>query len=170
MDIVATTDRHPKVGETLSGDSLSYFPGGKGANQAVAAANLGTTTNMVGRVGDDASGRTSLDFLTAQGVDVSKVSKIENESTGTAIIVVADGDNTIVVIPGANSWPVDYHPELEELTLGDSVLAQFETPVKQTKLGFMMASADRCTYVFESSPCGNSGRRITCAHRLLNRK
>src|SRR5438105_15463389 len=97
MDVVATAERHPQVGETVAGNAVLYFPGGKGANQAVAAAKLGAPTTLLGRLGADAFGRELRTFLAAQGVDLGFVKDTEAH-TGTAIITVADADNTIVVV------------------------------------------------------------------------
>ena len=102
MDVVATAERHPRVGETVAGREVLYFPGGKGANQAVAAAKLGAPTTLIGRLGQDAFGAELRAFLARQGVDVSQVRDTPGVHTGTAIITLADADNTIVVIPGAN--------------------------------------------------------------------
>jgi len=73
MDVVATADRHPRVGETVAGKAVLYFPGGKGANQAVAAAKLGAPTTLIGRLGRDAFGEQLKTFLAAQGLDLSFV-------------------------------------------------------------------------------------------------
>src|SRR6476646_9799703 len=91
MDVVATAERHPKVGETVAGKAVLYFPGGKGANQAVASARLGTPTTLIGRVGKDAFGQELRAFLAAQGVDLTFV-KDSEAHTGTAIITVANAD------------------------------------------------------------------------------
>jgi ribokinase len=101
MDVVATADRHPRVGETVAGKAVLYFPGGKGANQAVAAAKLGAPTTLIGRLGADAFGQELRAFLSSQGVDLTFVKGTEEAHTGTAIITVANADNTIVVVPGA---------------------------------------------------------------------
>src|SRR3954465_3490566 len=103
MDVVATAGRHPKIGETVAGNAVHYFPGGKGANQAVAAAKLGATTALIGRLGTDAFGQQLRTFLTTQGVALALVKDIADIHTGTAIITVANVDNTIVVVPGANA-------------------------------------------------------------------
>ena len=103
MDVVATADRHPRVGETVAGKAVLYFPGGKGANQAVAAAKLGAPTTLIGRLGTDAFGQELRAFLAAQGVDLTFVKDTAEAHTGTAIITVANADNTIVVVPGANA-------------------------------------------------------------------
>jgi ribokinase len=73
MDVVATAERHPRIGETVAGNAVLYFPGGKGANQAVAAAKLGAPTRLIGRLGKDAFGDELKAFLAAQGVDLSFV-------------------------------------------------------------------------------------------------
>src|SRR3981189_1322758 len=102
MDVVATADRHPKIGETIAGNAVLYFPGGKGANQAVAAAKLGAPTTLIGRLGTDAFGRELRGFLCAQGVDLKYLRETPDVHSGTAVITVAEADNTIVVIPGTN--------------------------------------------------------------------
>src|SRR6266404_3566878 len=103
MDVVATAERHPRIGETVTGDAVLYFPGGKGANQAVAAAKLGAPTTLIGHLGKDAFGDELKAFLAAQGVDLSFVQQTSEAHTGTALITIANADNTIVVIPGANA-------------------------------------------------------------------
>jgi ribokinase len=103
MDVVATAERHPRIGETVTGDAVLYFPGGKGANQAVAAANLGAPTALIGRLGKDAFGDELKAFLAAQGVDLTFLQQTSEVHTGTALITIANADNTIVVVPGANA-------------------------------------------------------------------
>ena len=103
VDLIAHVRRHPRPGETLHGSGGQTLPGGKGANQAVAAARLGGTVAMVGAIGTDAHASVGLSGLQAAGVDLSQVREVEGP-TGLAIVTVAqDGENSIVVIPGANS-------------------------------------------------------------------
>ncbi|WP_426989925.1 ribokinase [Pseudarthrobacter sp. Y6] len=103
LDLIATAERLPTAGETIGGAVLSEQPGGKGANQAAAAARLGGSARMVGAVGNDAQGQRMLDALKSAGVDTADVAALP-EATGTALIVVdRDGENQIVVCPGANS-------------------------------------------------------------------
>ena len=103
MDLVVRSPRHPQPGETLLGSEFHTFPGGKGANQAVAAARLGGQVQMIGRVGADAFGKSLIQTLANGGVDTSQVKQI-GAATGVALITVdAAGQNTIVVAPGANS-------------------------------------------------------------------
>src|SRR3954447_15395359 len=93
MDVVATAERHPKIGETVAGNAVHYFPGGKGANQAVASAKLGAPTTLIGRLGSDAFGQQLRTSLAAQGVDLTHVKDTAEAHSGTAIITVADADN-----------------------------------------------------------------------------
>ncbi|MBG6181758.1 ribokinase [Arthrobacter sp. CAN_A1] len=109
-DLVVTLERHPQPGETLLGRTMTVMPGGKGANQAVAAAKLGARTVVIGAVGQDAYTDVALSGLHAAGVDTGGVQPVAGISTGVAIVEVDDaGENTIVVIPGANA---EVTPEL----------------------------------------------------------
>ncbi|BAU31878.1 ribokinase [Microcella alkaliphila] len=102
-DYTVVVDRHPQPGETLLGGDVVVATGGKGANQALAAARSGAMPVFVGAVGDDAGGHAMLDALGAGGVDVSSVARFSDAPTGVALITVSrDGENTIVVAPGAN--------------------------------------------------------------------
>lgn len=108
VDQVVSVARHPQPGETLIGRSLHLLPGGKGANQAVAAAQLGGKVSMVGAVGSDGQGPAATSILASSGVDLTSVATVEGPS-GLALITVADdGENSIVVVPGANA-AVDGH-------------------------------------------------------------
>jgi ribokinase len=104
LDVVVEVDRHPAPGETVVGGDRQELPGGKGANQAVAAARLGAPVALVGRVGTDDAGRRLRDGLAGEGVDVTHVGEDPEAPTGMALIAVdARGENTIVVSPGANA-------------------------------------------------------------------
>ena len=129
MDVVATADRHPQVGETVAGDAVLYFPGGKGANQAVASAKLGASTTLIGRLGQDAFGDELKAFLATEGIDLSFVRQTAGAHTGTAIITVAKADNTIVVIPGANALVDAADVAGVMLGKGDIAVSQFEIPL-----------------------------------------
>lgn len=101
-DLVVTLERHPQPGETLLGRTMTVMPGGKGANQAVAAAKLGAPTTMIGAVGQDSYTDVALSGLNGAGVNTDAVKRVRT-TTGVAIVAVDDvGENTIVVIPGAN--------------------------------------------------------------------
>jgi ribokinase len=106
MDLVVQVPHIPRPGETVHGGAVSRFPGGKGANQAVAASRLGASVGLVGQVGMDAFGAELLGTLAAAGVETSAVRRVSGTATGVALISVAsDGQNAIVVAPGANmAW------------------------------------------------------------------
>jgi ribokinase len=127
MDIVVFCQRSPEGGETVMGDRVGFFPGGKGANQAIAAARAGAQTRLLGSVGSDLFGRQLLDHLQGNGVDVSAVRTLADAVTGTALITVdTSGENRIVVVPGANLdvEAGDVLPAREGRLIA---LAQFET-------------------------------------------
>ncbi|HXO71717.1 MAG TPA: ribokinase, partial [Bradyrhizobium sp.] len=152
MDVVATADRHPRRGETVIGRDVFYFPGGKGANQAVAAAKLGAATTLIGRVGEDAFGRDLRTFLAAQGVDLAFVQDTAKAHTGTAIITVANADNTIVVVPGANALVSAADVAMPRLAKGDVAVSQFEIPVPAISAFFKRARAAGATTILNPAP------------------
>ncbi|WP_454630492.1 ribokinase [Bradyrhizobium cenepequi] len=152
MDVVATAERHPRVGETVAGSAVLYFPGGKGANQAVAAAKLGAATALIGRLGKDAFGQELRTFLAAQGVDLRFVKDTSEAHTGTAIITVADADNTIVVVPGANAMVSPEDVAAPALTKGDIAVSQFEVPQATITAFFKYARAAGATTILNPAP------------------
>src|SRR5713226_953045 len=104
VDLVARVPHLPRPGETVMAESLQTFPGGKGANQAAAAARLGGAVAMIGRVGNDAFGSLLLESLQRDGVDISGVARDPEAPTGTALILVdPQGENVITVAAGANA-------------------------------------------------------------------
>lgn len=103
MDLVVTSNKRPSAGETVLGESFKTVPGGKGANQAVASARLGADVYMIGRVGDDAYGQDIMSNLQAQGVRTTYMKPVTEMESGTAHIILAEGDNSIVVVKGANN-------------------------------------------------------------------
>jgi ribokinase len=128
QDITVTVDRRPDRGETVLGRSVATAPGGKGANQAIAAARAGARVAIVGCVGADAAGEALVDALGAAGVDTSAVRRHDDAPSGTALIVVdRDGENSIVVVPGANARlaPSDVRRAAARAPV---VLAQLEVP------------------------------------------
>jgi ribokinase len=121
--------RFPQPGETISGDDLQVIPGGKGANQAVAAARLGANVSMLGCVGSDNFGDFLLDNLAQNNVESSLVRR-DDASTGTAIIVVdSNGQNSIVLSPGANGKVTPADVDLASFPAGDLLLLQLEIPI-----------------------------------------
>lgn len=130
-DMVICTPRVPKMGETLSGSGFGIFPGGKGANQAVAAARLGGDVSMVGCVGSDAPGQSLVENLKCNNVDTKYVKILDNISTGVAVIVIKDGDNFIILDAGANGQITTAQVEgAEELiAASDILMLQLEIPL-----------------------------------------
>ncbi|MGP4003053.1 PfkB family carbohydrate kinase, partial [Streptomyces sp. 8N706] len=129
-DLVIGVDRRPEPGETVLGSDLATHPGGKGANQAVAAARLGARTALLARIGDDAHGRLLLESLRAAGVDTVGV-LIGDAPTGVALITVdPSGDNSIVVSPGANArlTPEDVRNAGSLLAAARVISLQLEIP------------------------------------------
>ena len=133
LDLVVRVARLPGPGETVSGDDVFRNPGGKGANQAVAAARLGRRVAMVGRVGDDDAGRELLGSLEADAVDTSRVRVVAGVPSGIALITVGeDGENQIVVSPGANArlTPDDVGQAGAALGAAAVTLLQLEVPLE----------------------------------------
>jgi ribokinase len=132
-DYTVLVDRHPLPGETLMGGELVIATGGKGANQALAAARAGAMPVFLGSVGDDGNGRAMLDALGSGGVDVSSVSVVDDAPTGIALITVSrDGENTIVVAAGANARVNAHEVEAGIRAVagaGTVLLAQLEIPL-----------------------------------------
>jgi ribokinase len=152
MDVVTTADRHPRIGETVAGHEVLYFPGGKGANQAVSAAKLGAPTTLIGRLGTDAFGAELRTFLAAQGVDLSFVQDTAEAHSGTAIITVADADNTIVVVPGTNALLNAADVSAPTLAKGDIAVSQFEIPLPAISVFFQRARAAGATTILNPAP------------------
>jgi ribokinase len=139
MDLIATTERLPKPGETVAGNGFSTAAGGKGANQALAARRAGAQVRMAGAVGNDGFAEQALALLSAAGTDLSTVKRVA-EPTGTALILVGgDGENMIAVVPGANGTMTaeDATATIGALAQGDILMLQLEIPVEavETALG-----------------------------------
>jgi ribokinase len=160
MDVVATADRHPKVGETVAGQAVHYFPGGKGANQAVAAAKLGASTALISRLGTDAFGQELRRFLAEQGVDLTFVRDTAEAHTGTALITVANADNTIVVVPGANALVSADDVGVPDFAKGDVAISQFEIPLPTIAAFFKRARAAGATTILNPAPATMFGQGL----------
>ncbi|MCC5893375.1 ribokinase [Exiguobacterium sp.] len=131
MDLVVTTDKRPQAGETVIGEAFQTVPGGKGANQAVAAARLGGTVEMVGCIGSDAFGTSIRQNFDRNNVLTQHLRTIEEDVTGTAHIVLAEGDNSIVVVQSANKHVQFTDSELDALLDEETlVLLQLEIPLE----------------------------------------
>ena len=159
MDIVATAPWHPQVGETVLGGSLNYYPGGKGLNQAVAAVRDETEVVMLGAVGSDGFGRELLDFAESESIATDFVQISREVPSGVALIVVAEegeaeGDNTIVVAPGANGTLAPEMFSDVRFQPSDVLLAQFETPTSTTASLFTRAKEAGATTILNPAPAG----------------
>ncbi|WP_410984583.1 ribokinase [Bacillus cereus] len=132
MDLVAVSKKRPKAGETVIGEAFHTVPGGKGANQAVAAIRLGANVAMIGAVGDDAYGKIVRNNLENERIFIDYVVPVTGETTGIAHIVLAEEDNSIVVVQGANRLVneqiIDRAKDL--LVKADMVVLQLEIPLE----------------------------------------
>ena len=153
-DVVIGLARPPRPGETVTAQSVRRLAGGKGANQAVAAARAGAAVAMVGRVGDDRAGRRMVDGLEAEGVDASGVEAVPGAATGTAYVMVAAGESTIVVDPGANGSmdPAAVQAAAEAISASAVVLTQLEIPVNAVAEAVGVAGAAGVRVVLTAAP------------------
>ncbi|WP_078960420.1 ribokinase [Streptomyces sp. NRRL WC-3618] len=150
IDHVVVADAFPSPGQTILGRTAQVTLGGKGANQAVAAASGGVRTAMIARVGDDAEADTARAGLAARGVDVRGVTAVPGAETGTAWITVAAGDNSIIVVPGANfAWQSEDDPTGGAGAEAAVVLAQLEIPLDVVQRA---AAACRGRFLLNAAP------------------
>ena len=154
MDMVVEAARAPDQGETLMGDSFQMIPGGKGANQAVAAARLGARVSLIGAVGQDTFADVLTDTLKKEGVQTAGVKHINGVSTGVASIVLSDQDNRILVVPGANGR-VDKElvdEQKERILTSDLVIMQLEIPVDTVTYVASMCRDNRIPVLVNPAP------------------
>jgi ribokinase len=155
MDLVVQVPHRPLPGETVLGSDAQIIPGGKGANQAVAAARLGGDVTLIGCVGKDAFGSQLLATLVAEGVDTTYTSVVEDVSSGIAMISVDEtGQNSIIVAPGAN---YKLTPELvaaawKDLPTPDAVVAQLEVPLESIIETARLAKASGVPFILNPAP------------------
>ncbi|HAC65968.1 MAG TPA: ribokinase [Cyanothece sp. UBA12306] len=155
MDLVAQTSRLPKAGETVLGNNFFTVPGGKGANQAVAAAKLGVKTYLIGRVGGDIFGEELLENLRLLEVNIDGVLIDSNINSGTAIITVEEeGENSIIVIPGANGNLDDSDVQRLEPILANAtaLLLQLEVPLSPIQTVANLAKKAGITVILDPAP------------------
>nr|WIE93347.1 ribokinase [Mesorhizobium sp. WSM4875] len=152
LDLIANVDRLPEPGETVRGSGFATAPGGKGANQALAAARAGAEVRMVGAVGKDSFAAEALALLKAGGVDLSGVGE-SFASTGTALILVgADGENVIAVVPGANDSVLPGDIAKAYLKKRDVVLLQHEIPLPTVEAALDATRAAGAVSVLNTAP------------------
>ncbi len=162
MDLVVTSDKRPNAGETVLGESFKTVPGGKGANQAVASARLGADVYMIGRVGDDAYGQDILINLQDQGVHTSYMKPVTEMESGTAHIILAEGDNSIVVVKGANNevtphYVTDALSSIEDIGM---VLIQQEIPEETVEAVCTICSEKGIPVILNPAPARQVSQQI----------
>jgi ribokinase len=169
MDLVVETPTFPRPGETLFGTAFATHAGGKGANQAVAAARLGAQVTLIGRVGCDAFGREMKAGLEAEGVGTRWVSDTRGVSTGTAAITVFNAENAIIVIPGANGAlrPADLSAAEVEFAQADVILAQLEVPADTVEHAGTLAAQYGKPFVLNPAPATKLSQRLLSLCTLL---
>ncbi|MEP3437972.1 MAG: ribokinase [Hoeflea sp.] len=162
MDLIATTPRLPEPGETVTGTDFATAPGGKGANQALAAQRAGAAVQMAGAVGDDAFAAEALALLDEAGADLGAVRHLTGP-TGTALILVGgDGENMIAVIPAANGKMTaeDAERAVASMTAGDTLLLQMEIPEDAVGAALTAARGKRVTSVLNIAPLSDAVDRL----------
>jgi ribokinase len=152
MDLIVRASRRPSVGETVLGDGFRILPGGKGLNQAVAAARLGAATHMTGCTGDDQFGRELLAFLGREGVDCARVRRVADVATGVGIVMLADSDNAIIVAPGANMMLTAAEASAHSAQRGDICVGQLEVPLAATEAAFHLARVSGAMTILNAAP------------------
>lgn len=154
MDLVTLAPRFPAPGETLLGERFLTVPGGKGANQAVAAARLGAEVTLVGAVGRDAFGALLLRGLADEGVGITHVATRDNVGSGTASIIVAEGDNQIIVVPAANAsvTPEQVEAARTRVERADAVLVQMEIPLETVEATVRLGHALGVPVILNPAP------------------
>ncbi|MGP4106468.1 ribokinase [Virgibacillus sp. L01] len=154
MDLTVTTKTMPMQGETVLGDNFFTYPGGKGANQAVAAARIGSNVNFVGAVGDDPFGKTLLEHLENESINVDGVATVYSAATGIANIILSENDNRIIVASGANLLvtPELVERNLNQIKQSDMVLLQLEVPMETVLYTLEAASTYNIPVIVNPAP------------------
>ena len=161
VDLVAYTPRFPVAGETLMGNSFEQLPGGKGANQAVSAAKLGSTTRFIAQIGEDSMGDGSLSGYEAVGIDTQHIFRTSEAATGVAVITVdaSSGNNQIIVCAGANGLlsPAHLDEAAEAFAQSRVLLTQLEVPVETTIAALRKGREAGCLTVCNTAPAPDGG-------------
>ena len=155
MDLVVTAPCHPEIGETITANDFHTFPGGKGANQAVAAARLGGNVKMIGKLGCDPFGDQLFDSITRNGVDATFVTRDPQTPTGVALITVdQQGENTILIVAGANGrvTVTDVQAAAPAFTDAAILLLQHELPQAAVEQAIHMGKAHGLKIVLNPAP------------------
>jgi len=154
MDLVVQTALWPQPGQTVAGTQFQTIPGGKGANQAVAAARLGGQVSLLGRLGDDVFGESLSQHLAEEGLSLEGVQRTEHCETGVAVITVQGGENTIVVVPGANGrlQPDDIQQHASRFQDVACVLLQNEIPLETSAAAIRLARQHGAKVIWDPAP------------------
>ncbi|MGL4952641.1 MAG: ribokinase [Culicoidibacterales bacterium] len=153
-DLSICTTQLPKMGETLMGSDFQMLPGGKGLNQATAAALLGSEVELVGSVGDDAFGQSLLSFLASKGVKTDGVQVNRDVPTGCAVIPIFDGDNSIILAAGANGTvsASDIAVQAQTIATSKALIMQLEIPMPAIMQALAIANQHHVPVVFNPAP------------------
>lgn len=154
MDLVVQSSRLPESGETVMGEKLKYLPGGKGANQALAASRLGAEVTMIGAVGDDPYGDKLIEMLEEDNINTNCIKRVQGESSGVAIIFLDGKDNRIIVIQGANAHckKEDIDANRTIIMNSDIVLIQLEIPLETAHYAVELAKQFNKTVILNPAP------------------
>jgi|SRR5690625_2540815 len=154
MDLVTTTKSMPEQGETVMGEAFATYPGGKGANQAVAAAKLGAEVTMIGAIGEDTFGSNLLSHFEKEGIYTNGIKKCPQQTTGIATIILSKQDNRIIVAAGANIkvTPEWVESNKQEILKCDLILLQFEIPMETIQYVTRLAFENGIPVVINPAP------------------
>ncbi|MFD0696725.1 ribokinase [Paenibacillus sp. GCM10027628] len=154
IDLVVKSGQIPVAGETVIGQEFATIPGGKGANQAVAAARLGAQVEMIGCVGGDTFGKQMLEQLAHEGVGTTYVTTEPQQTTGVALIQVQDGENRITIVPGANASVSPEHVEQAKAVIADAdvILVQLEIPLETVMRAVQLAKSHGVKVILNPAP------------------
>jgi len=156
MDLCLKISRTPSAGESLIGETYHYIPGGKGANQAVAAAKLGAEVTFVGKVGDDATGKELADSLKSIGVDTEYLYKASDTSSGLAVVILEEtGQNRILVYPGSNMELTTEDIDKAFQKAYDAMIIQFEIPQEVVIHACHLAAERGIPFIVDAGPAQN---------------
>lgn len=168
-DFVISAPYMPVGGETLTGSGFFTAKGGKGANQAVAASRLGGCVKMCACVGDDMFGKDAVEAFEQEGIDTACIRVVEGVATGTAVIVVTDGENRIILDKGANACltKTDIDEFLTDANAGDIYLTQLENPIEVIGYGLQKAKEKGMFVVLNPAPANIDIRPYLCYCDLI---
>nr|WP_276563068.1 ribokinase [Paenibacillus apiarius] len=169
IDLVTVTSTIPAQGQTVQGDRFATLCGGKGANQAIACARLGAEVRFIGCVGGDAFGRMMLDNLQQERIHTEGIGIVSEAASGTASIIVNDGDNRIIVVPGANGLLTPDHVRRHAQTIqsSDVILMQLEIPLPAVREALSIAARSHVPVILNPAPAMTLGDDILAQVSIL---